>query len=87
MTPKINIPAVKITDVAPPLPLLPEFLLRPEPCMSLSTGQITLQPIESSLFPHSSLKGRKIPPRLLSDDEEKSETELGEFLLDAVDWL
>lgn len=85
MTLKINIPAVKITDVVPPLPLLPEFVLRPEPCMSLSTGHITLQPVESSLPPQSFMGKRQTLPRVLSDEE--SATELSEFLLGAVDWL
>lgn len=82
MTSKITIPAVKTTGVAP-LPLLPEDLLSPEPCLSHS-AVVKLEPIDSSLFPYPADKDREMPS-LLTDEEK--ENEFGEFLLDAVDWL
>ncbi|CAJ1912150.1 unnamed protein product [Cylindrotheca closterium] len=81
---KITIPAVKITE-APTFPLLPttvneDTFIEPDTC--LSTGVTRLEPtIEDTLPP---LKQQRLP-NLLSDEE--TEDDLGEFLLDAVEWL
>lgn len=79
---KITIPAVKITE-APIFPLLPntvnEDFIEPDTCLSTD---VRLEPtIEDTLPP---LKQQRLP-NLLSDDE--TEDDLGEFLLDAVQWL
>ena len=74
---------MKITGVAPSLPLLPSSdgsVLSPEACLS-STQESKLEPIDSSLF---SMKEEKLPA-LLTDEE--TEDEFGEVLLDAVQWL
>lgn len=84
---KITIPAVKITGDVPSLPLhFDESILPPQPCLSESLKidpiDSKIDPIDSTLFP------------VLEDDEpvtvltsHENETEFGEFLLDAVDWL
>ena len=81
---KITIPAVKITD-APNFPLLPtssvDSFLPPDTCLSAPT-EMKLESIETSIPP---LKQQRLLPNLLTDEE--SEEELGEFLLDAVQWL
>ena len=79
---KITIPAVKIADAVPAIPLLQSDVpvLPPEACVS-STAGIKLDPIDSALF---SAKEEKLPD-LLTDEE--AEDEFGEFLLDAVQWL
>jgi len=79
---KITIPAVKITE-APTFPLLPntvnEDFIEPDACLSTD---VRLEPtIEDTLPP---LKQQRLP-NLLTDEE--NEDELGEFLLDAVQWL
>ncbi|KAL3940878.1 MAG: hypothetical protein SGBAC_004673 [Bacillariaceae sp.] len=82
VTTMITIPAVKITE-APTFPLLPttvnEDFIEPDSCVSTD---VRLEPtIEDTLPP---LKQQRLP-NLLSDEEH--EDELGEFLLDAVQWL
>ena len=76
---KITIPAVKIIGDAPTLPLhFDEPILPPQPCLSES---LTIDPIDSTLFP---VLDEEPAPVLAMPDQE---TEFGEFLLDAVDWL
>lgn len=79
---------MKITGVNP-LPLLEDDddddlmlpdALCPELCMS--TNDIHLDAMDSDLLPSLDAD---IIPNLLSDKEDESE--LGEFLLDAVQWL
>jgi hypothetical protein len=80
---KITIPAVKITDDAPTLPLIPiseNSILPPDTCLSSNT-EVKLQRIDSALFP---VKEEDLPA-ILTDEE--NEDEFGEFLLDAVQWL
>ena len=79
---KITIPAVKITE-APIFPLLPatinEEFIEPDTCLSTD---VRLEPtIEDTLPP---LKQQRLPNLLTDEDHEE---ELGEFLLDAVQWL
>jgi hypothetical protein len=70
---------VKIIGDAPALPLhFDEPLLPPQPCLSDS---LKLARIDSALFPVL----EEEPAVVLSSPEQ--ETEFGEFLLDAVDWL
>jgi len=85
----ISRPAVKITEAPPPtFPLLTTSVnddsscfLPPDTCLSAPTD-VRLEPaIEDTLPP---LKQQRLP-NLLSDEE--NEDELGEFLLDAVQWL
>jgi len=75
--------AVKITE-APTFPLLPsssdDCILPPDSCLS-APSEVKLEPIETSIPP---LKQQRLP-NLLTDEE--NEDELGEFLLDAVQWL
>jgi hypothetical protein len=80
---KITIPAVKIIDAVPAVPLLGviDAILPPETCLSSSTSGIKLAPIDSTLF---ATKEEKLPD-LMTDEE--NEDEFGEFLLDAVQWL
>ena len=72
---------MKITGAAP-VPLLPDdSLLCPDPCLS---NEIRLDPIDSTLF--TSLADREEEEHvsnLLTDEDE----DIGDFLLDAVDWL
>jgi hypothetical protein len=81
------IPAVKITGVNP-LPLLEDddddLMMLEELCpeICVSTGDIHLDSMESSLLPSLDAD---IIPNLLSDRDDESD--LGEFLLDAVQWL
>ena len=71
---------MKITGDAPPLPLsFDEPILPPQPCLSES---LKIEPIDTALFP--ALEEEEPSPILASPDQE---TEFGEFLLDAVDWL
>jgi hypothetical protein len=73
---------VKITDV-PSIPLLSsseDSILPPDTCLS-SSADVKLTPIDSSLFPVK----EEMLPTLLTDEE--TEDDLGEFLLDAVQWL
>lgn len=70
---------MKITGDAPTLPLrFDEPILPPQPCLSES---LKIEPIDSTLFP---VLGEEPTPIL---DSPEVETEFGEFLLDAVDWL
>ena len=70
---------MKITGDAPSLPLhFDEPILPPQPCLSES---LKIEPIDSTLFPVL----EEEPSAVLSLPEQ--ETEFGEFLLDAVDWL
>jgi hypothetical protein len=88
-TSKITIPAVKIATGDEAVAFLEEDDPSPDPCLmevsTVDTGvddlcHIALDPIESSLF-------------ILKDDESTGivdtheESEFGEFLLDAVEWL
>ena len=78
----ITIPAVKITE-APTFPLLPtpvtEDFIEPDTCLSTD---VKLEPaVEDTLPP---LKQQRLPNLLT---HEETEEELGEFLLDAVQWL
>jgi hypothetical protein len=78
----ITIPAVKITEVVPALPLFPlldKSIPPPDTCLS-SPPEIKLEPIDSTLFP---TKEEKLPSLLADEDNED---EFGEFLLDAVQW-
>jgi len=89
---KITIPAVKITGNtrAPTFPDLPtsssttnDTLLTPDPCLS---DTVKLDPIDSALFPSPATEDDSSSDAVLSTDEEE-ESELGAFLMDAVEWL
>lgn len=74
---KITIPAVKILGTAPSLPINDD--LAPEPCLSqLALDHSLFSPLEED---------DDIVAAILPNNDDDEHTELGEFLLDAVDWL
>jgi hypothetical protein len=94
---KITIPAVKIsgssvlrkavttaTTTAPSVPLLDEATLCPDPCLSLA-------PLDTTLFvmddDDDDVDQALTAAAILSSTPGEEESEFGEFLLDAVDWL
>lgn len=78
---KITIPAVKITDAAPPtFPVLSsdDSLLPPDMCVSVPEK---LEPMDQAMLEEAA------DAVLSATNHHECNEDIGEFLLDAVDWL